>query len=401
MKNSLLFLLNICIFSSFSCAHRVQPVVTADVVQLSHLDQVVLDNKVSSFVQSGELSGVSVGVFKDGAEVYSQSFGYADRDNAVRVDSNTVFRVFSMTKPVTAVALMTLYDQGKFRLDDPVSKYIPYFSKLKVYDNRKDCLVPTKSAMTIRHLLTHSSGLSYGWTDSYVDSLYQQSNLMSQGSMSCCVKKLASLPLNFHPGSRFCYGYSIDVAGYLVEVLSGMSLAQYLTEKIFQPLEMSHTAFHLSSTDREKLSRIYTKDKHGCLIDCSSRFDWLYSPDQSLLSGGGGLVSTLHDYMNFCIMLLHEGTYKDKQILTPSAVHLIMSQQLPSTIPYQVGLSYGLGAEVDLSTGEYHWSGMGSTEFWIDRKNELIIITLAQLVPGNHHYANEIRKTIRSLIIKE
>lgn len=361
----------------------------------------VAENKMQEYVDQGKLAGISTLVIKDGKVVQRSNFGFADIKNQSPIENNTIFRIFSMTKPITAVALMTLYDEGKFTLDDNVSKYIPEFKDTKVYQKKGNTfeLVPQDTQMTIRHLLTHTSGLSYGWSKSYVDSLYNANGANAwSGTLGDKVKTLASLPLNFQPGTQYRYGLSIDVAGYLVEVLSQMSLNDYFNTHIFDPLKMDDTGFYVPQEKHERFSDVFHYNNDGKLIGANGYYKKAFKSPVTLFSGGGGLVSTIDDYANFCMMLLNGGELDGVRVLSKKATQMIMSNQFPKNVKYWNGNSYGLGGAIDIESGEYSWSGMASTNFWIDSKNRMIILTYAQLIPSNHAYAYAFKELIYSAL---
>ena len=221
--------------------------VTPDSVGLSGDTLQLATKKMQEYIDNGKLAGISALVYKNGETVYRENFGYANLNEKKPMGDSTIFRIFSMTKPITAVALMTLFDEGKFQLDDKVSKYIPEFKGAMVYKAETKTLEPQIEEMTIRHLLTHTSGLTYGWDQkAYVDSLYRATGASGwDGTIGEKVKILARLPLKHQPGTKWEYGLSIDVAGYLVEVLSGIPLDVYMKTKIFDPLKMNDTGFYV------------------------------------------------------------------------------------------------------------------------------------------------------------
>ncbi len=245
-----------------------------------------------------------------------------------------------MSKPITAAALMTLYDEGEFQLDDPVEKYIPVFEGTQVYEDGK--LVPQNEPFTIRHLLTHTAGFTYGWGAGHVDSLYMAHTpgILEIENLEKTMEVLAELPLKHQPGTTYEYSVSIDVAGYLVEVLSGMSFDNFLNERLFGPLEMHDTGFEVPVEDYDRLAMIYTPDDSTGALKPVLQMTEGVRRKVTLFSGGGGLVSTLEDYAKFGQMLLNKGTYKGVRILDESTVDLIMSDQMPEQVEYDGG--YGL-----------------------------------------------------------
>lgn len=310
-----------------------------------------------------------------------------------------------MTKPVTAVALMTLYDKGKFQLDDKVSKYIPEFLNTKVYTPNESgfTLEPQENEMTIRNLLTHTSGISYGWDyNSYVDSLYRLKGVGRwNGTIGEKMRLLAELPLNFQPGTKWKYGLSIDVAGYLVEILSGMPMDEYFKKTIFEPLKMEDCGFYVPAEKHDRLCTLYNVNGEGKLTAAKGRMSEGFKKPVTLFSGGGGMVGTIEDYARFCQMLLNGGELDGTRILSAEAAKLIMTNQLPETAKYKEGKAgYGLAGAVQFDSGEYSWAGMASTNFWINPETKMIIITCTQLLPSNYTYGNEFKKLIVEAIDK-
>jgi CubicO group peptidase (beta-lactamase class C family) len=226
----------------FSCS---QPKTNTDLNGLSADTLQLATEKLQEYIDSSKFAGISALIYKDGETVYREKLGYANLETEQPMEDNTIFRIFSMTKPITAVALMTLYDEGKFELDDKVSQFIPEFAETKVYNSETKTLEAQENELTIRHLLTHTSGIPYGWDqNAYVDSLYRELSAGAwDGTIGEKVKIMASLPLKSQPGTKWEYGLSIDVAGYLIEVLSGMPLDEYMKTVIFDPLGMEDTGF--------------------------------------------------------------------------------------------------------------------------------------------------------------
>lgn len=364
---------------------------TSESVGISSDTLELVEKSMQEYIDSGKLAGISTLVLKNGQLVQRANFGFSDIENHIPIEDNTIFRIFSMTKPVTAVALMSLYDEGKFKLDDKVSQYIPEFKETLVYQSEGSdpALVPQSEEMTIRHLLTHTSGLTYGWDpNAYVDSLYRVTGAGGwEGTIGEKVKIMAGLPLKYQPGTKWEYSLSIDVAGYLVEVLSGIPLDQFFKGRIFDPLKMEDTGFYTPEEKHNRLSALYYIDKEGNLKAIEGEFKDAFKKPVTMFSGGGGLVSTMDDYSRFCLMLLNGGELDGTRILQESTVQMIMSDQLPEAVNYRAGKGYGLAGQVNLEGGEYSWAGAASTNFWIDPENEMIIITYTQLMPSNHEYA--------------
>ncbi len=359
--------------------------------------------RMQEYIDEGLYAGIAVRTIKDGVTVQDERFGYADAEGGIALGEDAIYRIFSMSKPITTVALMTLYDDGLFNLDDRLGDYIPVFAETKVYKAEDDgfTLEPQENELTIRHLLTHTSGITYGWQPgSYVDSLYNVKGVNEwDAPLEEKIKLLATIPLKFQPGTRWEYGLSIDVAGYLVEVLSGMPFDKYLAAEVFEPLGMDDTGFYVPEEKHSQLTGLYTRDEQGQVIklrgtvglseDEGADFNDVFKKPAVLFSGGGGLVSTVDNYENFCRMLLNGGELDGVRILKEETADLIMSDQLPEGVKYNKAYGYGLGGQVEYETGVYSWSGAASTSFQIYPAKNLIMMTFAQLMPNDHSYATE------------
>jgi len=378
------------LFILFSCSHK-QGYIKPERAGLSSDTLRVAEAKMQQNLDSGKFAGISLFIMKDDKMVWRTNLGYAEKETGRPLTDSTIFRIYSMTKPVTTVALMTLFDEGKFQLDDKVSQYIPEFKSTMVYNPeiKKDSLEPQQQEMTIRHLLTHTSGLTYGWDpNSYVDRLYAKYRPSGwDAPLAEKMKVLSKLPLKYQPGTKWEYGLSIDVAGYLVEVLSGIPLDQFMKTKVFDPLKMDDTGFWVPENKQNRLAGLYFADKEGKLMLAVDTLGLKYNKIPLLFSGGGGLVSTIDDYTRFCRMLLHKGELDGARILKESTVDLIMSNQLPSGVIYKEGRGYGLGGEVNLETDVYAWSGAASTFFWVNPKTKMIVMAFMQLMPFTTSYA--------------
>jgi CubicO group peptidase (beta-lactamase class C family) len=360
--------------------------------------------KIEAYIESGKLAGISIMVVKDAMVVQRENFGYANIDNQQAIEDNTIFRIYSMTKPVTAVALMTLFDEGKFELDDKVSKYIPEFEYMMVYNKDADHYLDfQEEEMSIRNLLTHTSGIPYGWSpNSFVDSCYRANNIMNWDStIAYKVKQMSELPLKFQPGSRWDYGLSIDVAGYLVEVLSGEPLDAYFKSRIFDPLKMDDSGFFCPEEKHARLAEVYTRTREAELVQGTNIDNDVFRKPVTAFLGGAGMVSTIDDYARFCQMMINGGELDGVRILEESTVALIMSDQLPEGASYMGDdMGYGLAGQVNIESGEYSWSGAATTSFWIDPANNMIVLAFAQLMPSNYSAASEYRKIVGHSIVE-
>jgi len=377
LQLSAAILLALILTVSFSCNSTTEPLAGLSVDTLN-----LADTKMQTFVDEGQLSGISVLVIKDGKTVHQRTFGLANLEENRALEEDAIFRIYSMSKPITAAGLMILYDEGKFQLDDPVAMYIPEFEETKVWVDGET--VDQQEPFTIRHLLTHTAGFCYGSDVSHVDSLYAQASpggLWGLGTLEKAMKVLATIPLKNQPGSKYEYSVSIDVAGYLVEVLSGLPFDEFLQTRLFDPLGMDDTGFDVPEEDFDRLAMIYTKDQESGELTPVEDLTNGVRQKVTLFSGGGGLVSTIGDYGRFGQLLLNGGELNGVRVLQESTVNLIMSTQMPSEVAYEEGFRYGLGGHVNQTTGEYGWSGMASTHFVADPKNDMVVLAYTQYIP--------------------
>ena len=353
-----------------------------------------LDSAMQGLVDDGLLAGITTMISRQGKIAHFGTFGHQNIEDGVEMSEETIFRIYSMTKPITGVALMILYEDGKFRLSDPVHRYIPEFEGLVVAKedgpNGQPITEPADHPMTIRELMAHTAGLSYGiFSQSQVDALYNEANVLDNNStLKDMIDKLSKIPLRQQPGSMWHYSVAVDVQGYLVEVLSGQKFDEFLNERVFGPLGMNDTAFHVAADKADRFSQVYTHDADGNLMaqeGFGGRRDYLDPPN--FLSGGGGLISTTMDYMRFSQMLLNGGELDGVRILAPSTVKLMHLNHLPRELKeMSPGTGFGLDFAVVLdpvaadgiSKGEYYWGGAAGTWFWIDPKEDLVFVGMIQ-----------------------
>jgi CubicO group peptidase (beta-lactamase class C family) len=361
---------------------------------------------VQGSVERGEIAGAVTLVARHGQVVWLNAAGDQDRENHKPMRTDSIFRICSMTKPIVSLAVMMLYEQGRFQLDDPISKFIPEFKDEKVLVTPKDgkpYTIPASNPITIRNLLTHTSGLTYNW-DPVLGSYYKDANIAHglmryDGTIADNVKKLARLPLLFNPGERWNYGLNIDVLGYLVEIVSGQPLDQFLKERIFEPLGMHDTFFYVPENKQDRLATVYTWYEGkglGRFPDTpitegtfSYAADYPIHGPKKLFAGGAGLCSTAADYARFCQLMLNRGEWGGKQLISRKSVELMTHDQLGPKFPEQsFGLGFGIdGVKTPLhglgSRGQYQWGGFYYTEFTIDPVEDMITVFMAQLHPGN------------------
>ncbi|MGA3083944.1 MAG: serine hydrolase domain-containing protein [Thermodesulfobacteriota bacterium] len=380
------------------------------------------------YIGSQKVAGTLTLVARRGRVAYLSPLGLMDIERNKIMTEDTIFRIYSMTKPITSVALMMLYEQGFFQLNDPVDKFIPEWKNLRVYGSGNYPLFLTsrpERPMTIRDLMTHTSGLTYAFMErTNVDAAYRKLDigvLGGGGTLREMIEKLAFLPLEFSPGTKWNYSVSTDVLGYLVEVMSGMRFDEYLKTKIFDPLKMVDTAFYVPPEKIGRFAANYSRrpDKTLQLIDDPGNST--YSKLPTFFSGGGGLVSTAADYFRFCQMLLNGGELDGARILGRKTIELMTMNHLPngqdlsqlsvSTFSQiaNEGNGFGLGFAIHLgseksqvigSVGEYNWGGYASTAFWIDPVENLIFIFLTQFMPeGTFNFRNQLKAIIYSAIL--
>ena len=362
-----------------------------------------IDNVVNDYVAKKWIPGAVVFVARNGKIVYHKAYGVSDIDKNTPLKKGDIFRIASQTKAITSTALMVLYEEGKLLLDDPLSKYIPEFKnpKVLVSFNEKDSSYttePAKSEITIRQLLTHTSGIDYAEIGSKeFQAIYAKSRIpvgfgSPNNKLGEKMKVLGTLPLRHHPGDRFTYGLNTDVLGYVVEVVSGMSLDNFFKKRIFEPLGMSDTYFYLPKEKQNRLVTVYA-EKDGLARKATPTKD--RNPEYpntagSYFSGGAGLSSTVEDYAKFLQMFLNGGIYNGNRILGRKTIELMMTNQLKDTgDDFQFGLGFGLETIKNdrlspASIGTFSWGGYFSTSYWADPKEKLIGLIYKQINPTTH-----------------
>jgi CubicO group peptidase (beta-lactamase class C family) len=367
---------------------------------------------MQAYVDQEAIAGSVTLIARKGKIVHFEPTGVLNLDTGEPMQNDSLFRIYSMTKPITSVAAMLLFEQGKFQLDDPIAQYLPEFSNVKVLVDGN--LVNPDHAPTIRELLSHTAGLTYGiFSNTEVDKLYREALWGDRAMLDLTKyrgdgmerrvkdldelsKTIASIPLLYQPGSQWVYSISVDILGRLIEVISGQSLDQFLQQEIFDPLEMEDTFFEIP---KDKIARFGTNhivDKDGNLIVVDRPESSDYSKPVSLFSGGGGLVSSTMDYLRFAQMLLNGGELNGVQLLSPTTVALMQRNQLTDTSsrgfsdrPNTAGtVGFGLGIGIATSeqklsateVGAYSWGGMAGTLFWVDPEHELVAILMVQRI---------------------
>jgi CubicO group peptidase (beta-lactamase class C family) len=386
------------------------------------------------YIDAGRFPGTQLMVFRRGKLVHSAAQGFADIERGVPVKDDTIFRIYSMTKPITSIAFMMLVEEGRVALDEPVHRYIPEWKNLGVFQAGvmpAFLTRPPSRPMQIVDLMRHTSGLTYGFQQrSNVDAAYRDMKIgevEKAGTLQSMITDLAKIPLEFSPGEAWNYSVSTDVIGYLIGQISGKPFEQFLQERIFDPLGMKDTGFFVPAAKAHRLAACYSASPQGAMTfhatdrkggltlqDDPTTSSFLSPP--SLISGGGGLCSTAADYLTFCRALLNGGELGGVRLVGPKTLALMTANHLPGgrTLPelsrslfseatYH-GIGFGLGFSVTLdpaktlipgSAGEYAWGGAATTSFWIDPAEELIAIFMTQVLPST---ATPIRRELRTMI---
>ena len=399
----------------------------------------------NAYVDNGSLPNISILIKKDNKEIYRHSHGYADIENEINVSKNSVFRIYSMTKPVTGVAIMQLVESGQLRLNDKVSRYIPAFKNTKVINLEfQDYVVKPKREITIRDLLTHTSGLTYSWAgEGPVNQIYRKYNIRPYyfGALDAELNKFpgntcqfaaaaASAPLLHNPGEKWSYGINMDILGCVVEVITKMTFADYLQKNIFDPLNLTSMGFSVQPSDRPSFTTLYTSgafsrdgevvapsglnqaelmfSKELRSIDAYDKSPYLKNSSK-LFDGGSGLVSNIDDYSKFAEMLLNGGVLNGVRILSQASVDLMSKNHLSNEI-LSDGAAFGLaGVGMGLTVGtiinpglagtysakgEFFWGGAASTIFWVDKKNNITATMMTQYMPSDKYPLREELKTL-------
>jgi CubicO group peptidase (beta-lactamase class C family) len=358
-----------------------------------------LRSGMKELVDQGRLAGVVTMVSRHGKVVEFDAAGKRDIAANAPMQKDSIFRIYSMSKPITGVAMMMLFEEGKWQLNDPVAKYIPEFAKLKVYGTDANNNVVMKDQVhpvTMRELMSHSGGFTYGFfSNTAVDKLQIDADLLNpNNTLDEFIKRVAKLPLNAQPGSEWHYSISVDIQGYIVQKLSGMPFEEFLEKRIFKPLGMVDTAFYVPKEKLNRFAEFYSYDKDGKLqvVGVKEGLNHDFAAKPALSSGGGGLVSTATDYMRFCQMLLNGGQLDGVRFLSPLSVELMHTNVLAPSVPILApGAGFGLDFAIYTDPvaaggyygkGSYWWGGAAGTWFWIDPVNDLIVLGMIQQAAG-------------------
>ncbi len=370
-----------------------------------------LDAYMAKVVADGRVAGMSTLLARHGRVVMDKTYGSASLATSAPVDRETIFRIYSMTKPITGVAMMILYEEGRWRLDDPVTKYVPEFRNLRVMTGvGADGQMTTEAVKrppTMREIMSHTAGFGYGLADQHpVDKLYRSKQVLGSNGLKQMIDRTAEIPLMFQPGTNWSYSSAVDIQGYIVEKLSGMPLGQFMATRIFKPLKMNDTAFYTGPEKAKRLAALYVGDaKTGKIKEADSLFGMSAPPDYTkpptMESGGGGLLSTTRDYARFCQMLLNGGELDGARILAPATVELMGANVIPQSVlvssngtsvaRFNEAVGFGLDFMVVNDPrkagslegkGSMSWGGAAGTWFWVDPTNDLFFVGMIQRMGG-------------------
>ena len=381
------------------------------------------------YVEPGKIAGCQIAVMRRGSLAHFSNLGLADRERNIPVSEDTIWRIYSMTKPITGVALMSLYERGNFQLLDPVTRFIPQWAQMKVAERAEDGstrLVEPHRPISIRDLLMHMSGLGYGRDNADLNLETADGKVSAPSSrfesLAEMVDRQATWALRFQPGTRWLYSFGTDVCARLVEIISGRSFDDYLEQEVFGPLGMTDTGFHVAEAGAARFAAMYGRDSRKRLVLVDDPENSSYRTPPKFLSGGGGLVSTIGDYLRFCQMMLGGGELDGRRILGRKTVELMTINHLPGggemndfALPGGYGevgfdgMGFGLTMAVSKgpaatgivgSGGEFMWGGAASTAFWVDPKEELLAVFMTQLLPsGTFNFRGQLKSLVYQAIV--
>lgn len=419
MKKTLLLQLILAVFLAWSCSEKIDKQVlqvsTPASVKVSAERLNRIDSLLIQSIKDKWIAGAAGLIARDGKIIYNRAFGESDIENRTPMQTDAIFRIASQTKAIVSIGLMILFEEGKFLLDDRVSEYIPEFGNPRVLDkyNEKDTsytTLPAKREITIRDLLTHTSGIDYAGIGSpTMNAIYTKAGIMGgfgndRITIGDDIRLLGKQPLVHHPGERFTYGLNVDVIGYLIEILSGEKLDQYLKSRLFDPLGMNDTWFYLPEEKHARLVKVNTENSEHNVTSMSQTPEMINYPllKGTYFSGGAGLSSTTKDYAIFLQMLLNNGVYNGKRILSRRTVELITSNQVGDL---DLGRNkFGLGFEITtkegqavlgISEGSFAWGGYFGTTYWADPEERLVGLLFMQQMPLSH---GEIQNKFKAMV---
>ncbi len=380
-------------------------------------DTEALDAVLTDFVDSGSVVGAAALIYSGNKEVYYGDFGLADREAGTPWARDTLVNIYSMTKPVTGVTLMSLHEDGAFDLEDPLSKFLPEYEDVKVYETMGEdgntLQVKPNRPIRIIDLMRHTAGFGYGWDDTHPGRVMREADILNPAKpLEQFSLELAALPLNFHPGEQWKYGVSVDVQARLAEVISGQPFENLLTNRVLAPLGMTETGYFVPGEDKSRLSAVYIRQDDGSLVREPDELVygfWTEKPVQT--NGGHGLVASIDDFMQFALMLQNEGELDGTRVLRSETVQLMATDHLPESVtkrdflPYKgqvgFGLDFAVRTEPPVSEdenfgvpGEFFWDGRASTLFWVDPENDLTVVFFTQVVPFDNDLHRRFRRAV-------
>ncbi len=404
-KIILLLIVQFWVIQLFAQTATLQPTLP-EKVGMSAVRLKQIDKHLQNYIDKQWVAGTVAIVARNGKIVHYNSMGYSNIANKTAMKKDDIFHIMSMTKPIVSLAIMMLYEENRLMLDEPVSNYIPEFKNLQVLDsvNMKDSsfsATPTRKPLTIRHLLSHTSGIGYGFIHANVRAIYTKAGVPdvasslkgSKTKMGEKMKILASMPLMHQPGERWTYGLNTDMLGYLVEVIAGQSLAEFVEQRILKPLTMTDTHFGLPKEKESRLTSVYYENEKGALGQYKKEdADFLIEGGRTYFSGGSGLVSTAMDYLKFAQMLLNGGELNGTRLVSRKTVELMTSNQIGGLFINSTGDKFGLGFSVPEASGykgigssnSYGWGGAFTTNFWFDKKEGIAAVLMTQVAPTSH-----------------
>ena len=392
-----------------------------DLNRLNSIEQLITKD-----IEQNNLPGAVVLVGDDKGIVYKRAFGIKNPETQEKYKDDDIFRIASMTKAITSIAVLKLWEKGKIYLDDPIEKYIPEFKGVEIFEsfNEKDSSYTSKQTtkkITVRQLLTHTSGIGYDFIDGNpsIKAIYhkKKQSFMKNGVMCFCdedvtigeaIENLADVPLHHEPGEKFTYGMGLDVLGYMIEIVSGKKLNEFFREEIFEPLEMNDTYFYLPTEKEDRLVPVLTKNENEWVIFEDDRFNENYpiEGERKFFAGGCGLSSTVEDYYKFLSVFINNGNYKGKSFISKQTNDLIFQNQLPEDFGFGVGLAFGVVLDKDLknggtgTAGTISWGGYWNTSYFADPNDKVIgvIFKQTQNIPDNS--SNIFRRLVVSSVVK-
>ena len=393
-------------------------------IDLNRLNSI--EELITKDIEQNNLPGAVVLVGDDKGIVYKRAFGIKNPETQEKYKDDDIFRIASMTKAITSIAVLKLWEKGKIYLDDPIEKYIPEFKGVEIFEsfNEKDSSYTSKQTtkkITVRQLLTHTSGIGYDFIDGNpsIKAIYhkKKQSFMKNGVMCFCdedvtigeaIENLADVPLHHEPGEKFTYGMGLDVLGYMIEIVSGKKLNEFFREEIFEPLEMNDTYFYLPTEKEDRLVPVLTKNENEWVIFEDDRFNENYpiEGERKFFAGGCGLSSTVEDYYKFLSVFINNGNYKGKSFISKQTNDLIFQNQLPEEFGFGVGLAFGVVLDKDLknggtgTAGTISWGGYWNTSYFADPNDKVIgvIFKQTQNIPDNS--SNIFRRLVVSSVVK-